>query len=114
MELKQCPFCGGKAEIYTGRAFPAWIKAVLKSEEDAVQRLEEYKEGKVILQSEVISYLYRGSRMKKRETRWKCIAIAQGFIPRCCKTRCIGRVSTMFYTEKEAIDKWNERKGCEP
>lgn len=41
-ELKPCPFCGGNAEIYTGRNFPARGKNVCESEAEAQEKLEEY------------------------------------------------------------------------
>lgn len=108
-ELKPCPFCGGNAEIYTGRNFPARGKNVCESEAEAQEKLEEYK------RLGTIAYCHLGPRemnranMKGPKKKWAVVVEMVAFIPRCCDRNCLGRLQTMFLTEEEATEAWNRR-----
>lgn len=113
-ELKPCPFCGGDAEIYTGRTFPSPRKAMCKTVQEALERLEEYKSSGVVIHHTIREREYRTVAMKKGVTKVAVAAEMQAFIPRCCNEKCLGRTQIMFHTELEAIEAWNRRhnNGC--
>lgn len=88
MELKPCPFCGGKSETYkrkTSCRFHADSKSAIPKN-GVLESTTEYENGR-----KVFTY---------RKNEWGT---------RCCDTSCIGRVCKVFPSEQEAIEAWNER-----
>ena len=105
-ELKPCPFCGGDAEMYTGRTYIKG-KSTCETYEQALEKLEEFKNIGVVLNHSV-GQLRR--RTKTQKEKWGVRVEMQAFIPRCCNTNCLGRTAMMFMTETEATEAWNTRK----
>lgn len=108
-EMKPCPFCGGKSEIYTGRTFPYRGKATCGSEEEAREKLEEYKAIGTVVNYCIGPHSTQRANMKKAKVKWRVAIDMRAFIPRCCNSDCLGRTQAMFLTEKEAIEAWNTR-----
>lgn len=108
-ELKACPFCGGKAEIYTGRNFPHMGKSLCTSEEEARGELKKYMEIGTVHSYRIGSGRMQRANMKTPKTKWGVVVEMKAFIPRCCKSGCLGRTQNMFLSEKEAAESWNTR-----
>lgn len=109
-KLKQCPFCGSEAEMYTGRLWPQKNVALCVSEADAQDVLETYDAIGVVVNSGI----YRKTRFTCGKGRipgkWAVWVQLQGFIPRCTNSKCIARSDYMFLTEAEALEAWNRRR----
>lgn len=82
-----CPFCGGNSEIHEAQA----IAEYAKKKEDVPNGARILR--KIIYPSGSECFVFR------RKT----------FVPRCCKTSCIGRTSRQYKTIEEALEKWNTR-----
>lgn len=109
-ELKSCPFCGGLAEMYTGRGFPIRERTQFKTREDAELWLNQLQELFPVQQCGVFSkerYYYK----KGAVVKWCAFVQYRGFIPRCMNPKCLGRSDLMFHTEAEAAEAWNRRSG---
>lgn len=113
-ELKPCPFCGGGAEMYTGRTFPVLNKSFCKTEADAMEYLEECRSNGVVVDFKI------GNRTRSAFNRntghygetkhyYSVYVHLQAYIPRCLNPKCLGRTQMMFRTETEAIEAWNRR-----
>ena len=87
-ELRECPFCGGEAEIHkrrTGiRFYAASKKAIPKN--GIVERIIEYPNG-------TKSFEY-----SKNE-----------YVARCIDSACMGRTVKAFASKEDAIEAWNRR-----
>jgi hypothetical protein len=105
-ELKKCPYCGGKSEMYTGRNFPEYGKSLCKTKEEAEALLEQYRAVGIVVKWNIYQ---RFRRSLTGNERWGVRVVHQGFIPRCLNTKCVGRNAMMFHTEEEAADAWNRR-----
>ena len=108
-ELKACPFCGGKAEIYTDRNFPRMGKTLCTSEEEARGKLKEYMAIGTVHSYSIGPRRMQRANMKTPKTKWCVVVEMKAFIPRCCKSDCLGRSQLMFLSEKEAVESWNTR-----
>lgn len=107
--LLACPFCGGPAEIYTGRFFPSagknfhteaaareWLaKNVQPNSRDFGVRLNKASE--------------RYGQQKYFRGAWHAWYDRPAYVPRCMETQCADRSAVMYRTEQEAIDAWNRR-----
>lgn len=111
-KLRPCPFCGGKTEIYAERTFPYRGKATCESEEEAREKLEEYRAIGTVVNCHIGPRSMQRSNMKKAKVKWGVVVEMRAFIPRCCSSDCLGRTQVMFLTEKEALDAWNRRSGA--
>lgn len=82
-----CPFCGGNSEIHEAEAIAEYAKK--KGDVPSGARILR----KIVYPSRSECYIFR------RKT----------FVPRCCKTSCVGRTSRQYKTIEEALAKWNAR-----
>lgn len=108
--LKPCPFCGGESEIYAGRTLPKKGKTTCESENEALEKLEEYRAIGTVAEYHIGPRRIKRVNMKEEKAKWGIVVEMVGYIPRCCNAGCLGRTQKMFLTEKEAIVAWNRRK----
>ena len=108
-ELRPCPFCGGPAEIYTGRTFPRQGKALCESQQEALEELERYKSTGVVLSYHIGKHEFSRCGMKEKKIKWAVVVDMQAFIPRCYDPHCLGRTQAMFRTHTDAAEAWNRR-----
>lgn len=108
-ELKTCPFCGGDAEMYTGRNYPAKGKGLCATYEDALAELQKWKSTGVVVKHSIHPRKHFVHGMKAPKQKWSVDVEMQAFIPRCCNPKCLGRTAMMFQTETEATEAWNTR-----
>lgn len=113
IKLKPCPFCGGMAEIYTGRTYPVMSKSRCKTEAEARAYLEECRRNGVVSDfffSTRTQNIYSSKVGYIGEKSYYAInVLMQAYIPRCLDKKCLGRTQIMFKTEGEAIEAWNRR-----
>lgn len=107
-QLEPCPFCGGVAEMYTGRTFTR-RGGLCGSQIEALKKLNEFRKmGTVVAHYIGTRNVYRAN-MKEKALKWTVHVEMQGYIPRCSNTNCMGRTQIMFQTEAEAAEAWNRR-----
>lgn len=107
VELKNCPFCGSKAEIHMGTSDRGRILCSTQSEAQA--KLEEYAKNGTVVHYAIHPHNFSRVGMKAEKQKWRLAVLLQTFAPRCANPRCIGRTTRAYLTESEAANVWNRR-----
>lgn len=108
-ELKPCPFCGSKAEMFVNKKVPLPRKRRFESWEDADKMLERFHQiGTVLFSSIRPKPIFTNGR-RSPEIKWELLVELVEYTPFCTNFGCVGRNQTVFFTEAEAIEAWNRR-----
>lgn len=90
-KLEPCPFCGGEAEIHERE----------ESMSHCVETQKEIPQGARVLRC--VTYPDRNKHKRYYEYREKV------YIPRCCRSECVGRLGKQFRSKADAEAAWNRR-----